>query len=170
MKKHVHKYVLAAITVACLAFAAQSCAVDSEHVTPAEAAELQVLDQQKEQAALEKDPAKMKAADAALAEFEAKVLRDRAGPIVAGIAAFAPPLAPFSPLLLGLLPLLGSRGRKLAGKTLSALNPFTKAGPDSNTKGIALGTAATSLWAYLGGAHATPEGKAAFEGTPPTTP
>jgi len=59
-----------------------------------------------------------------LASIEASSLRGQYGPIVTGLGAVHPYLGMASPLLLGLVPLLGRRGRKLFGDILGHLNPF----------------------------------------------
>lgn len=141
--------------ILCLCLA--SCAVTPETVTPDQAATLEQL--QSEQAAATASGDQVAIADAAakLDAFEDQVMRERAGPVVAGLAAVNPWLAAFSPLLLGFAPLLGKRGRQHAKNGLKALNPFDKDTPGK----IKVGQALVDLGKYAGILHSSPASEAA---------
>lgn len=96
------------------------------------------------------------------ADFEARVLHERAGPIVAMASSIHPALAWTLPALQAFVPLLGSRGRKHAAIVLDSLNPLSPTGGTSQEKGINLSRALASLWAYFGPGHSSPESAEAF--------
>jgi hypothetical protein len=99
--------------------------------------------------------------DEQITAIEAAGAREQAQGIVGLVSALpvvGPFVAPLSPLLLGLAPLLGRRGRKHAMTLVGNLNPFSKTG----TWRDAFGT----LGRYLGILHSSPESERAAEGTP----
>lgn len=140
-----HKDLFVSCVIAlCIVGVVIACTVDRSNVTPTQAAELTVLKQQKATAEQSKDPVAMARADADLAAFEDRVLRERAGPIAGTLAAINPALGWLSPLILGFAPLLGKRGRQNA-----------KAGLKSASKGQIV-EAALAIPRTLGIMH-TPE-------------
>lgn len=101
-----------------------------------------------------------------MADFEARVMRDRAGPIVSGLSAVHPALG-WLPGLLPLAPLLGKRGRKHFWGAIQNVNPW--AGPEEGAeKGIAPVAAVQDLLRMWGILHSNDASKAAFE-TPKVT-
>jgi hypothetical protein len=161
MKKP-HVLILVALVVSLFVFASAGGAVTPENTTPEQATELSALEQAEADAEASGDTAALAKARADLQAFEERVLRERAGPIVGALSAVHPLAAALSPLALALVPLFGKRGRAMAKKGVSALNPFTPV-EDGKVRGIALGEAASAAWAYLGGGHSTPEGAAALK-------
>ena len=80
--------------------------------TPTEAQELVRLEAERDDAVARGDAGTATEKEAAIHEIEARIIRRRAGPIVAGIAAAVPGAAWASPFLMGLAPLFFKRGRK----------------------------------------------------------
>lgn len=151
--------VIAYVTLAC---AIVACKVESGHLTPADQTELEARQKDQADAKASGDIEKQRAADEALAAFEAKVLKERAGPMVALAAAINPALAPYADLLYAFVPLLGSRGRKNAASVVNNLNPFTK---DDEGKRIDAIEAIKDLGRYTGILHTSEETKAVANGT-----
>lgn len=92
---------------------------------------------------------------AGFAEIEKRALTNAVGPVVGGIAAATGPLgATLYPLVMGLVPLLGKRGRRHYGNALKNLAPWV---PDENgEKGIAPVAAAEDILKALGVLHSKP--------------
>ena len=110
--------------------------------------------------------ASLKAAQEALADLEGQIIRKRAGPIVAFISNLAGPIgAAASPFLLGLLPLVGPRGRKHYKRVLTNLIPGLT-GTDGS-KGISPVAAGESLLRGLGVLHSSEASAAADKATEP---
>ena len=152
--KHLPKYVTVVCILIMLAFVASvntGCTVTPENTTPPQAATLQSLKDKIADAQARGDELAEKAAEAELDAFEDQVMRERAGPIVGALSSVHPIVGALSPLLLGLAPLLGPRGRKAAGKTVKKMTVGDFAG------------AGMAALAYAGIAHSSPESKAAAE-------
>lgn len=160
--KHARAYTAALVAVIMLAFCASislGCVVDETNVSPDQARELAALDARK--AAAEKKAAEaralgdelaakaaaeeQRAVETALLEFEARVIRERMGPVLGAVASIHPALVPFTPFVNALLPLLGRRGwQNLVRGTRRA------------ARGDAKGAGASAL-AYFGVGHSTRE-------------
>lgn len=104
-----------------VAASVSGCTVEASNVTPSQAQELAALEAAHAEAMASGDPAAIAKAEANLDAFEDKILRERAGPFVAGLAAISPALGWLSPLALAAVPLLGKRGRRNAWKGVKAL-------------------------------------------------
>jgi hypothetical protein len=105
--------------------------------------------------------AEVASVEAALKAIEERAARERVGGLVSIVSALplvGPYVAPLSPLLLGLAPLLGKRGRKHAKALVRNLNPFDGTGGSWTD---ALGT----LMKYLGVSHSSPESETAANTT-----
>lgn len=135
-----------------------ACAVDRTNVTPTQGEELVVIEGEMADARASGDPVAIAAAEAKMDEFEARVLRERGGPIVGSVAAIAPALAPWSPLAMLLLPLLGKRGRKHGAAATKAL-----------VKGR-LPTFLADVAKMSGAAHSSEDTKAVAEGNKVAVP
>lgn len=166
--KHARAYTAALVAVIMLAFCASislGCVVDESNVSPDQARELADLDARK--AAAEKKAAEaralgdelaakaaaeeQRAVEAALLEFEARVIRERMGPILGAVAWVHPGLVPFTPFVNALLPLFGKRGwQNLVRGTRRA------------ARGDAKGAGASAL-AFFGVGHSTKDSARASE-------
>jgi hypothetical protein len=149
-----------------LSLFACSCAIGREQLTPDLRAAWDELaaHEQTLEAELEAVPAvdrpaveqKLAEVRAGFAEIEKRALTNAVGPVVGGIAAATGPLgATLYPLVMGLVPLLGKRGRRHYGNALKNLAPWV---PDENgQKGIAPGDAALDILRALGVLHSKPD-------------
>jgi len=105
--------------------------------------------------------AEVASVEAALKAIEERVARERVGGLVSIVSALpfvGPYVAPLSPLLLGLAPLLGRRGRKHAKALVRNLNPFDGTGGSWTD-------ALSTLMKYLGVSHSSPESETAANTT-----
>lgn len=153
--KHLHKIILAAVVVCLIGFVVQSCGVLFPEMLPPE--QKQEYTDHQNAIASAQTPEQKRQAEAAFAEFQKRVADEQLGPVL----GFLGPWAAAYPFLRELVPLIGSRGRKLFAKAVGSLNPTTPVG-DGKTTGIAFGEAGKALWAYVGGGHSTPEGAKAL--------
>lgn len=97
----------------------------ADPATPTQVEEFALLKKNLSNAEATGDAAEIAAAEKALTEFETRLLRERAGPVIATLSTVAgPTVTSLSPFLLGLVPLLGRRGRKHFGSAVKELNPF----------------------------------------------
>ncbi len=122
---------------------------------------LDAKDDAKAAQAIQEAEGRLRLAREGLAELERRVLTERAGPIVGAIATAAGPIgATLYPAIMGLVPLLGRRGRRHYANAMKNLAPWV---PDANgEKGIAPGDAALDILRALGVLHSEPVDK-----TPP---
>ena len=146
-----HVILLGLIAVVALAFAV-GCAVDRTNVTPVQASQLEVLETAHAEAIESGDPIAIEKADTDLKAFEARVLRENAGLVVAGLSSIHPLVGALSPLIMGFAPLLGKRGRKHAKNAAKNL---------STAKVVA---AVVDVGRYLGIAHSSPDTAAVASG------
>lgn len=159
-----HKSTTVLVFALALALFAYACAVDRSNVTPEQAVTLDQIEQEQAAAEASGDEVAIAAAEAKMDAFEARVLRERGGPIVGTVAALSPALAPWAPFATLLLPLFGRRGRKLGA---SAVKNLVKA---------RLPSFAVDLAKMIGAVHSTPEtadvvnGKATVVPNPPGGP
>jgi len=143
---------LATITVSC---AANYTATETEAVQAAQARLDQIQEELNTSEVSVEQKAELKQEqyqiEENLAKLEKEVLRRQAGPIVAALAGISPHLAAFSPFLLGLIPLLGKRGRTHAWNLTKAVIPGVQ-GPRGNKYPDPV-AAMDSLRKYLGATH-----------------
>lgn len=106
---------------------------------------------------------RLEAAEAATANFEAETLKGRAVPFIDAVSSFLGPVgAGLKYAALGLVPLLGRRGRKHFGKAVKNLNPWK--GPTEGAQpGVAPIAALMDLSRYIGMNHSTTGSEADFE-------
>ena len=138
-----------------------ACEITPTDLTPSQSNYYADLIEQRDAAEVAGDTRTVEETEALLLKFEQEVFRAKAGPVLAGINAILPAATPFSPLLLGLLPLASKRGRKHFTKGVKAVMPGV-ANPDG-TKTMSPGEAIASVGRYLGMAHSSPKSEAAFE-------
>lgn len=179
--KHAHKILTALLVVALLGFAfnASGCKpITPESLTPAQrekANEIAARDAAAKHAQESaKTPDEKAAADAAAAateqekaDFEARVLQERAGPIIGAVSAIDPRLG-WVAGLFPLVPLLGKRGRKNFWNAIQNVNPWGNLAPGEppHVAPIEAGKDLLRMWGVL---HSTPQGEAALHGTPIAT-
>lgn len=161
--------IISALIIACL----PSCKLDPATMTPAQRAEAESLKAEHEKAKQDaagavtpeaKDEAEKKVAmtEKEMADFEAKVIMERAGPLVAGLSAIHPSLGWLSSLM-PLAPLIGSRGRRHFWNAVKDVNPW--AGKEQGAEpGIAPIAAVQDLLRMWGVLHSNEASKTAFEG------
>ena len=146
------------------------CSVTKDNVDPADAMTLQSLEEEegaanvafaKAQAsgdavALAAAQERVDAAYASLRQFETAMLRKRFGPVIGGVAQFLGPVGVgLSPLLMGLVPLLGKRGRRHGLRAVQQLNPWKGDPPDGIAPGVAPVAALKDLGRMIGLFHST---------------
>lgn len=153
------KYLILPIILA--ASIAVACEVTPTDLSPDETNFYANLIQTHEQAVADGDTVRAEKADETLRAFEEQVFRRKAGPVLAGINAVAPATVPFTPMLLGLLPLASRRGRKHFAKGVKAIMPGVP-NPDG-TKSMSPGEAIASLGRYLGMKHSSEGTEKVFE-------
>lgn len=120
------------------------CAVTRESAPPDLVPEWERLEQAEQAAALTPDRADDAAVEAQFAELEARVLQRNASP-------FASLLPGVGPVLVGLVPLLGKRGRKHYGNAIKRLS-----------RGQVM-VAAGDVLKAMGAQHSSPESEAASQ-------
>lgn len=111
-------------------------------------------------------------AEAQFADFERLVLKDRYGPLLAGLAAIpgvGPIAAQFSPLLFTLLPLTTKRGRKHYRNAVREWNPWEK-GPSAGKGTVSPIAGLEDLLRAWGLKHSSPDTEAVADGVATAVP
>lgn len=177
--KHAHRILTALLLVVALlgfALGGSSCKpITPESLTPPQRTEAEAIaarDAEAKAAQSAATTADEKAAADALAakveqekaDFEAKVLQERAGPIIGAVSAIDPRLG-WVAGLMPLVPLLGKRGRKNFWNAIQNVNPWGNLAPGEPPH-VAPIEAAKDLLRMWGVLHSTPEGENALHGKP----
>lgn len=143
-----------------------ACSAEQLSKSPEQAATFEQL-QADHQAAVESgDEARIHEAEAALARFEAQLLKQRYGLVMEAtrsVPVVGPWLAMLGPLAAPLVPLLGKRGRRHYANAIKELNPFAE-GKTGGSGHVSPVEAGRDVLRALGVMHSSKASEAAADG------